>query len=178
MNYKLLMTEGSDEKAFLEVLKEKNLLCFSEEELLMDGIYHKRQMDTQIKAYLQQLPCKDSVDIYRVGDKLTDEIRIPQSVSTSKIRAKYKVCTLPEFEILLILYEGLYGEFLKQKSKKKPSEFYKEKHKDYHKQVSYITDYFSEMSDNQIKDLIHLYVKERGNTHKKDQLTLNVLIKN
>ena len=36
MNYKLIMTEGTDELALIDVLIEKDLLIFKKEELLME----------------------------------------------------------------------------------------------------------------------------------------------
>ena len=39
------MTEGTTELAFLDVLLEKNILKFDKEELLMEEMYHSRQID-------------------------------------------------------------------------------------------------------------------------------------
>ena len=81
MNYILIMTEGTDEKAFLDVLLEKGMLKYKKEELLFDNIYHKRQIDNELKAFIQQLSITDQVTIYRVGDKLSDELKIPKDIS-------------------------------------------------------------------------------------------------
>ena len=48
MNYILIMTEGNTELAFLNVLLEKGILKFSTEELLMEKIYHSRQINGEI----------------------------------------------------------------------------------------------------------------------------------
>lgn len=177
MNYKLIMTEGSTELAFVNLLLNRGLLVFSKEELLMEQIFHKRQIDGELIGYIQGIPFSDTVDIYRVGDKLTDTLKIPKSILKSKIRNKYKVCTLPEFEILFILYEDLYENYLKFKSQKKPSVYYKEYNTSYKKQSSFITSYFSRLTNNDIICLINLYVDKRSRSHGKDQLTLKVLIK-
>lgn len=177
MNYKLIMTEGQDELAFINVLLKKNLLIFKKEELLMEQIFHKRQIDGELIGYIQGLGSKDTVDIYRVGDKLSDKLKIPHAILSHKIAHKFNICTLPEFEILFILNENYFDEFIKVKSKKSASEFYKEKNKKYRKQSNYVKQYFEEMSEKEIIDLICLYVKKHGRVHNDDQLTLKEIIK-
>ena len=172
MNYKLIMTEGPNELAFFNVLLQKNLLIFSKEDLLMEQVFHKRQIDGELKGYIQGLPINDTVDIYRIGDQLTDNLKIPHSILSKKIRNKYKICTIPEFEILFILNEGLFEEYIKSKSQKKPSEFYKEVNPSYNKQSNFVKKYFENMSKKEIVSLIDLYIKKRGTAHKKDQLTI------
>ena len=85
--------------------------------------------------------------IYRVGDKLSDRLRIPQTIMSGKINNRLKVCTLPEFEILFILNEGLYDEYLKVKTDEKPSIFYKKINHHYKKQSTFVRQYFSDMSN-------------------------------
>ncbi len=84
MNYILIMTEGSTELAFVNVLLEKKLLKFSKEELFMERIYHSRQISGEILNFIQILPNNDTVDIYRVGDKLQDKLKIPSSILKEK----------------------------------------------------------------------------------------------
>ena len=59
------MAEGSTEAAFLEVLLAKGLLRFKREELLMEKIFHSRQIDGEIMGFIQLLPNGDDVSIYR-----------------------------------------------------------------------------------------------------------------
>ena len=49
------MTEGTTELAFLDVLLEKNILKFGREELLMEKMYHSRQIDGEIIGFIQLL---------------------------------------------------------------------------------------------------------------------------
>lgn len=133
MNYILIMTEGADELAFMQVLLDRNLLKYSKEELLMESIYHSRQINGEITGYIQLLPSDDTVTIYRVGDKLTDKVKIPKAIISNKIAKKYDICILPEFEILFILNENLYEEYDKVKSLDKASTFYKKKNPNYKK---------------------------------------------
>ena len=176
MNYILIMTEGTTELAFLDVLLEKNILKFGKEELLMEQMYHSRQIDGEVKGYIQLLNYQDKVFIYRVGDGLKDKLTIPTSILPEKITGIIDISTTPEFEILFILNENLYDEYLKVKSNVKASSFYKMHNKKYKKQYNYVYEYFKEMSDIEIIKLIDLYVKKHGKTIKKGQKTLKELI--
>ncbi len=170
------MTEGSDERAFVNVLLSKDILKFKKEQLLMEDIYHARQITGELVGYIQLLSNEDTVSIYRIGDKLTDEPTIPKSILKTKISGKYDISTTPEFEILFIINEGLYEEYLKTKSVKKPSAFYKEHNRRYKKQSSFVKEYFENMSNEEIVSLIKLYVKKHGHSHKKNLLTLEEII--
>lgn len=176
MNYKLIMTEGNDELALMNILLDKGLLKSSKEELLAEKVFQRRQIDGEIQFYIQMLPNEDDVDIYRVGDKLSDTLKIPQSILSSKIRNKYDICTLPEFEILFILNEGLYASYEKQKSSLKPSAFYMKCNSAYKKQSKFVNEYFGSMSNKEIRKLIDLYVQKRIKTHKKGQGSLKDLM--
>lgn len=176
MNYILIMTEGSDELAFVNVLLSKGILKFKREELLMEAVYHARQITGELVGYIQLLPSEDTVSIYRIGDKLTDELSIPKSIIKTKISGKFDISTTPEFEILFILNEGLYDEYLKTKTTKKPNVFYKEHNKKYKKQSSFVTEYFDGMCNEDIVSLIKLYAKKHGHAHKKNQLSLEKII--
>lgn len=177
MNYILIMTEGSDEKAFIELLIERGLLKFTKEDLLMEEVYHARQITGRVASDIKMLPQGDCVDIYRFGDKMSDELKIPKDIIKGKIREKHKICILPEFEMLFILNEGLYDEFIKNKSKMQPNSFYKSKHKGYSKQASYITEYFENMTNDEIIDLFNLYKKKRGKVHKENQESYLTVLK-
>ena len=78
--------------------------------------------------------------------------------------------------VSILLYEGLYDDFLKVKSIEKPSCFYKKHNKKYKKQSTFVRDYFNNMSEEEIMDLIDLYVRKHGKTLKKNQKTLKEII--
>lgn len=119
------MTEGTVELSFLEVLLEKDLLTFNKDELLAEKIFHQRQINGEIMGFIQMLPMSDSVTIYRVGDKLSDALKIPKQILSSKIKRIIDVSTTPEFEILFIIRENLFDKYIKCKTKIKPSIFLK-----------------------------------------------------
>ncbi len=79
--------------------------------------------------------------------------------------------------MLFIFNENLYNEYLKNKSIKKPSVFYKEVNKKYNKQTKFVFDYFINMSNENIVSLIDLYVKKHKGAHSKNQYTLKEIIK-
>lgn len=103
MNYILIMTEGTTELAFLDVLLEKNILKFDKEELLMEEMFQSRQIDGQTTDAIQILSYQDKVLIYRVGDTLKDKLKIPETILPEKIAGVLDISTTPEFEILFIL---------------------------------------------------------------------------
>ena len=176
MNYILIMTEGNNELAFVNVLLEKGILKFKKEELLMEDVYHARQITGELMGYIQLLPSGDTVSIYRIGDKLSDKLIVPTNILSEKIKDKYDISTTPEFEVLFLLNENLYDDYLKVKSIKKPSEFYKEHNKNYKKQSSFVKKYFESMTNDEIIKLIELYVMKHGKAHKPNQLTLKEII--
>lgn len=177
MTYILIMTEGNSELAFLNVILEKGLLKFDKKELLTGEIKQCRKIEGEVLANILMLSPNDNVTIYRVGDKLSDTLKTPKIVLPQKIKAKYDICTLPEFEILFILKENYYAEFSKAKTGIKANEFYRKKNKKYKKQSEFITDYFSKMSNDEIIELINIYISKRGKVHQKNQLTLKEIIK-
>ena len=176
MNYILIMTEGNNELAFVNVLLEKGILKFKKEELLMEDVYHARQITGELMGYIQLLPSGDTVSIYRIGDKLSDKLIVPTNIMSEKIKDKYDISTTPEFEVLFLLNENIYDDYLKVKSIKKPSEFYKEHNKNYKKQSSFVKKYFESMTNDKIITLIELYVMKHGKAHKPNQLTLKEII--
>lgn len=179
MNYNLIMTEGTDEKAFLDVLLDKGMLKFNKEELLFETIFHKRKLDTELVAYIQQVSNDTKIIIYRVGDKLSDKLSIPKEIKLymqDKITKIKDIIISPEFEILFIINEGLYKDYEKVKSKYKPSEFYKRINKDYNKQASFVKDYFNKMSKEEINELLKEFLSKRKRTIGKDKYTIEEIV--
>lgn len=75
----------------------------------------KRQIDNYLLTMIRQLDPNERVTLIRIGDKMTDKIKIPNDVKHHFVKeAKY--CTKPEFEMLVIIASGLFSEFQKQKS--------------------------------------------------------------
>ncbi len=158
MNYKLIMTEGTTELYFLNILFERGLLRFGKDELFFQRFYPSRQIDGSLVQKIQSLNRNDDVTVIRVGDKLNDLFQKPKNVK-NKIKEVINVETAPEFEILFVINENLYREYEKKKNKtkEKPSQFFKKRHPEYHKNKDFIERYLESMSDKEIIDMIDGY---------------------
>lgn len=177
MNYWLIITEGSTEKALLDVLLNKGLLRFEKTELIYHQIFHARQLDQAMIQRIRNTGHGNTVSILRLGDKLSDKLKLKsKELESGKITEIIKVCIKPEFEILMILNEGLYGEYFKKKSKMHPCEFYQSKNPKYRKQPEYVTKYFESMTKEEILALINIYDQKRKKTHSRDENTLSYIV--
>lgn len=121
----LILLEGNTEKAFIELLMDRGLFKINADDMLDLRPHQKRQLDTYLLAMIRQLDKDEKVIIMRIGDKLTDKLRIPRDIK-EKIHLEEKYCTKPEFEMLIIIAEGLYDEYQKVKSSVKPKVYAKQ----------------------------------------------------
>jgi len=78
----LVMCEGPNEKAVMDILLEHHLLKFSENDLLGLVTYHARQIATsaQVRTALNLYP--GDIRVLRIGDKQSDALRIPSAYRT------------------------------------------------------------------------------------------------
>lgn len=120
----LLACEGQSEVYLIKSLIDKGHLSF-DSPLLLDEPIKLRQL-SEIAPIINSLPINEDIVIYRIGDTLKESL----SLSKFKMRVKnikaFKVCTKPELEILVIINEGLYADFLKKPKNTKPKSFIKE----------------------------------------------------
>ena len=110
----LVMCEGPNELEIIRMLLEHDKLVFSEDDLLNLVPYHARQIgnNAAVKTALNLYP--GDVQALRIGDKLSDELKIPRAYK-SKIKDIKKYCTKPELEMLLIISENMDSKFEKVK---------------------------------------------------------------
>ena len=75
---RLIMCEGSNELAVVNILLENDALIFTEDDLLGLTPYHARQIknNTQVQTALSMYFGND-VLVMRIGDKQTDRLVIP-----------------------------------------------------------------------------------------------------
>ena len=118
----LIMCEGTNEKTIIELLLEHNKLAFTQDDLINLEVYHARQFVPYITSEVKHY--SGDIKVLRIGDKQSDILKIPQEISHDK--NIYKCRTSYELEILLIINEGLFKEFLKVKSKVSAKDFAKE----------------------------------------------------
>lgn len=134
----VLVCEGNCEVKLMSWLLENQQLGFTDQEILDHRPLHIRQPKT-ILPVLNALPPNEDIIFYRIGDTLNDVFDI---ACFGKIRQEHiriiNVCTTPEIEILIIICEGLYDDFLKVKSDISPKEFVKMNIKGYDSFEDYI----------------------------------------
>lgn len=174
----LIMCEGPNELEVIKILLKSESLRFTEDDLLGLVPYHARQIKNSgvVQMALNMYPGK--VIILRIGDNLTDNLKIPKEYQ-EKIISVEKYCTKPELEMLLIISEGLMKAFEKVKSKQRPKIFAKEnikyRRRVYKNDTSFYTDYYGDRPEllvNCIKEYRHL-----NGAHKKDEHYLAELLK-
>lgn len=173
----LLMCEGANEEKILEILLDSSKLTFSREDLIGRKPYNVRQLKNPfIKSELKRY--NKPVYIYRIGDKQNDKLSIPNELKHIVFKENiFKYCTKPELEILLIINEKLYKEFLK--SGKSPKKFAKENiiynKKYYDNSTKYLENYYS---GNRVQLLVdNLKEYKRIKKHDKEELFLAELLK-
>lgn len=165
------MTEGSCEKALIDILLARGILVFTYSDLLYQQVFHARQISTKLLEMINQLPVSEKIAIVRIGDKLSDELDITEI--DERVESNEKVCIKPEFEILHTIKEGLFDDYLKIKSKKKVSDFYREHNPHYKKSYTINEKYFNAMSNVELHLLLNEYDKKRKGAHNKNELTLS-----
>ena len=158
----LIMTEGSCEKALLDVFIEKDLLKYERNDLLYEEIHHARQIKGELITKIEQLPPSEKIVIIRVGDKLNDII---------------KICIKPEFELLHIINEGEYKKYNNNKHIKPCEYLLKYVLKDYEKHYEYNYNYFMLLEVAKIRNIINDYNRLRHDVHDKNEYTISYLLK-
>ena len=164
---RVLGCEGASEVQLLLALIKKGVLIFDKKEILDRRPIHFRQ-PREIAALIDTLPIDEEIVFYRIGDTQKDDYNLSCFSARKDKISVVKVCTKPELEILIIINEGLYSEYLKQKSKMMPKQFVK----------IYVSGYTS-FTDYLEKHDLRLAILEykRLKKNEKDELFLADLIK-
>lgn len=174
----LVMCEGPNEKAVMDILLEHHLLKFSEDDLLGLVTYHARQIATsaQVRTALNLYP--GEIRILRIGDKQSDALQIPPGYQ-SKIVSVEKFCTKPELEMLLILAEELEQAYVKVKSKMRAKSFAKENVTVYGRRYDNSTEFYRLYFEERPELLVHAIrrYRETNGSHAKDEHYLEELLK-
>lgn len=171
------MCEGANEEEIINILLDNNKLKFTRDDLIGRKPYHIRGLkNPNIKSELKRY--NKEVLIYRIGDKQTDKLVIPSELKNIVFSKNiFKYCTKPELEILLIINEGMYKNYLK--SGKSPKDYAKENirynKRYYDNSTSFISDYYSGKRVRLLVSNIHEYRKNKK--HNQDELFLSELLK-
>lgn len=156
----LLACEGQSEVYLLNSLIDKGYLTF-DCPLLLDEPIHLRQL-TEIEPIINSLPIDEEIIIYRIGDTLKDDLSLSRFKMRSEHIKSYKYCTKTEVEILVIINEGFYMEFMKAPKNTKPKSFINERLPSFNP-ASYFIEH----------DMVNaLREYKRIKKHKKDELFL------
>ena len=176
----LVMCEGPNEKAVVDMLLDAECLEFTRDDLVNLTVYHARQLTAPIIKTALSI-YTDEFAVYRIGDSLTDKLPVPADYQ-GRIKGVRKFCTKPELEMLLIIAEGKEAEFEKVKAgkrKMKAKDFCKanvvHNRKRYDNSTQFYRDYFG--SDiGTLVEVIKKYKQSHG-AHKKDEEYLADLLK-
>ena len=176
----LVMCEGPNEKAVVDMLLDAGCMEFSEDDLVGLTVYQARQLTAPvIKTALRSYT--GGFAVYRIGDSMTDKLPVPADYQ-GRIKGVRKFCTKPELEMLLLIAEGKEAEFEKVKAgkrKMKAKDFCKanvvHNRKRYDNSTQFYRDYFG--SDiGTLVEVIEKYKQTHG-AHKKDEEYLADLLK-
>ena len=174
----LIMCEGPNELAIINMLLDNDCLSFSRDDLVTLVPFHARQIDMSKPVQTALSMYTGPVRVLRIGDKLSDKLRIPKEYRERVVSVE-KYCTKPELEMLLVIAEDLFLEFDKVKSKVPPKVFCKKNvmigRERYDNSTRFYLDYFSNNTDSLIW-CIKEY-KRIHKTHAKDECYLADLLK-
>lgn len=176
----LIMCEGPNELEIINMLLENDKLILSRDDLLNLVPYHARQIKNNGILRNALNIYHGEVNIWRIGDKFNDELKIPSEYRNQIVSVK-KFCTKPELEMLLIISFNLYDSFEKVKSGKKAQkakEFAKENilvhNKRYDNSSSFYRDFYGANIDSLVAS-INKYKELKK--HNKDEFYLADIIK-
>lgn len=115
----LILCEGNNEELLINMLLDAGKLKIKRDDLIELKPFNARQItNPTIRSYLKTY--NKPVVVLRVGDTQKDKLVVPNDLKDIvKKENIYKYCTLPELEILLIIDEGMYNEYLKSKESPK-----------------------------------------------------------
>lgn len=172
------MCEGSNEKTIINILLKYNKLIFNNDDLVGIEPYSVKKLKNIITVIK---PVNSPIEIYRIGDTMTDKLFIPNvlshMISQNRI-SKYH--TKPELEILLIINENLLKEYEKVKSKMSAKSFAKAyiyfNGKKYDNSCSFYEEYYD--SKERVNLLVdNLIEYKRIKKHNKNEFFLADLLK-
>lgn len=127
---------------------------------------------------MKQFGTRNSLVVYRIGDKLSDQLKMPKDKSVrNMISNVICVLTKPEFEVVMLINEGVADRYFRaEKTGSKPSSFYKALHPEYHKGYDQVKEYFGKLSDSELVMLLRKYDMMRKKTHPKGALSFYDLL--
>lgn len=173
----LIMCEGPNELGIIRILLEHDKLKFTQDDLLGLTSYHARQIDRSTVVKTELGMYHGNVEVLRVGDTLTDKLRIPKEYR-NKITAVKKYCTKPELEMLLIISEQKESRFNRVSSCTKPKIFCKNEIKYNNKTYDNSTKFYQAYYGSRVNVLINAINRYKQiKRHSRDEYYLADLLK-
>lgn len=123
-DYVACICEGNSEKYIMQILLENNSLNFNKNQLLDERILVNTYRSPKIftDQFLNLDYGDDKIVILLIVDSKNMKFKLDK-LYTDTIRNKFFVITAPELEMLIIHASNLYEDYVKVKSKLKPSQF-------------------------------------------------------
>ncbi len=167
-----VICEGGAETAIIDMLVDNDMLIFNRSQMLNEEVIRCRKGKEFEQRYLRK-GFQSKITVLRVLDSHSEGFKL-SSAYKDKVDV-IKVVTSPEIEMLLILAEGKYDDYMKKASSMSPSTFCKQvlKMKESIKSQEYVRNYFSDI--NMLIDTIREY--KRVKTLKKGEVYLADLLK-
>lgn len=136
-----IIVEVQTELAIMTLLLKRHALKFDEDDLLNNEIITVRKGSNFAKRYLNKAFGSRKITVIRILDSKNEKFRLPPTYC-KKISEVQDLHTLPEIEILDIIYHNEYQKHTNNfKSKLKPSEYVKQYYSDLKKVKSYEDNY-------------------------------------
>lgn len=174
MTLNAILCEGASEQAILEILLENDVLTIKKESLLEEKVFRERSAESFFKKHMR-VDFEEKITIYRILDSKNENFKISNKIKKG-FKGKYEVVdiiTSPEIEMLVIISKERFTDYLKVKSKVKPSEYCKQSLKLRKiKEYDYIRDHFSD-----VDHLINV-IKQYHSLKDNDSKTLYDLLEN
>lgn len=154
-NHVICIFEGNSEEAIIETLYNSNKLIFNSFDSVNDeGLIREFTQVRKAKNFSEKYLKRDYGDrplnILRIVDSPNENFKLPK-VYDEKIESReievFKIVTRPEIEILMIINEGKYHDYVRSSHGIKPSEYMKDLLKISNiKSKSFVCDYFGDVN--------------------------------
>lgn len=142
--YIICSCEGTAEEVIMNILLDNECLIFSRSDLIDNKVTRHRTGAAIQREFLHKDYAKD-VCIVRILDSKNENFKL-DTLYRDRFPV-YSIYTKPEIELLIIIAEHLYDDFLKHKSKQKPSDYLKNHLKKCNfKSKKFVEDYWQDVN--------------------------------
>ena len=174
-DYIACMCEGNAEKAIIDILLDNDLLLFNRESMIEEESLSRCSVSDFEKKYLRK-SYNGKISLLRIIDSKSEQFNLHKEYR-DKVDV-INIITAPEIEILMVIAENKYDDYIKYRNKKKnnnrPSDYCKEVlNMPDVKKYDYIREYYQDFS--RLVNAISKYKKY--SKIKKDEYTLYDMLK-